>query len=110
MEYINISIANDFSKTPGSRYKKEGDFSGEQFFEEILDPAFDKAEKEGKKILVDLDGTVGYGTSFLEEIFGGLARKYTTKKVLEILEIKSNEEEYLKNDIDEYIKAEKIKC
>lgn len=107
MEYINISIAKDFSTTPGSRYKKEGDFSGEQFFEDILDPAFIKAMAENKKILVDLDGTVGYGTSFLEEIFGGLARKYTSKKVLDTLEIKSDEEDYLKDDIDEYIKAEK---
>ena len=106
MEYINVSIAKDFSKTPGSRYKKEGDFSGEQFFEEILDPAFAKAIIENKKIIVDLDGTVGYGTSFLEEIFGGLARKYTSKKVLDILEVKSEEEDYLKKDIDEYIKAE----
>lgn len=106
MEYINISIAKQFSKTPGSRYRKEGDFSGEQFFSEILDPAFSKAIQEDKKILVDLDGTIGYGTSFLEEIFGGLARKYTAAKVLSILEIKSDEEEYLKNDIDEYIKAE----
>lgn len=103
MEYIKISIASDFSKTPGPRFRNEGDFSGQQFLEEILNAKFSTALSEGKKIIVDLDGTVGYGTSFLEEVFGGLARKYTPEKVKEILEVKSTEEEYLKKDIEEYI-------
>jgi len=106
MEYINISVANQFSKTPGPRLIKEGEFSGELFFNTILDQAFSEALQSGKKIKVDLDGTAGYGTSFLEQTFGGLARKYSAKKVLELIEIKSDEEDYLKKDINEYINAE----
>lgn len=98
-----ISIANDFSITPGSRYIKEGPFSGEEFRNKILKPKFDEALENRKKLTINLDGTLGYGTSFLEESFGGLARLYDPKKVLENIEIISTEEPYLKNDVTEYI-------
>src|SRR5262245_28905672 len=101
---LEISIAEDFSITPGSRYKEEGNFSGEEFLETILIKKFDQAISEGKKLIINLDGTAGYATSFLEEVFGGLARKYGKEVVLEKLEIISVEEDYLKDDIEEYIK------
>lgn len=98
-----LSIAQDFTVTPGPRYRDEGDFSGEQFREEKLEPLYIKAKKENKKIQINLDGTLGYGTSFLEEVFGGLARKHTAVDVKEILEFISTEEPYLVDDINGYI-------
>ncbi len=105
---IKISIAKDFSVTPGARYKKEGDFSGEEFRDKILEPAFLRAKKEGCKLVVDLDGTIGYGTSFLEEVFGGLARTQGPNEVFSVLEVLSTEEEYLKEDVLGYIKDVKV--
>ncbi len=102
-ENINISVAENFSITPGPRYRDEGDFSGEEFRESIVVPAYNLAREEGKKLVVALDGTIGYGTSFLEEVFGGLARTYSAQEVLETLEILSDEEPYLKDDITGYI-------
>ena len=101
---IIVSISKDFSITPGSRYRVEGDHSGEEFRETILEPKFDEAEKQDSKIKVILDGGMGYGTSFLEEAFGGLARKYDSEKVLNRLTFISEEEPYLVDDIIEYIK------
>ena len=69
-----IRIANEFSETPGPRSRDEGDYSGQQFLEEILKPKFEEAKKTKQKLIVDLDGTYGYATSFLESVFGGLAR------------------------------------
>ena len=66
-----IRIAEAFSPYPGPRYAKLGDYSGEEFREEILIPAL----KKGGPLTVDLDGTKGYGSSFLEEAFGGAVRK-----------------------------------
>lgn len=103
MDSIIISIA-DFSKTPGSRFKKEGQFSGEVFRKTILEPNFAKAIKENKKMIVNLDGTLGYGPSFLEESFGGLARKYNAQKITDLIEFVSQEEPYLLEDISNYIK------
>ena len=42
---MNINVVNDFTDTPGARYKKQGPFSGEQFRNEILYPKFIDAEK-----------------------------------------------------------------
>jgi len=103
MDNIILKV-KDFSITPGSRYKDEGDFSGEEYRKKILEPAFEKALEKNIKVLIDLDGTIGYGTSWLEEVFGGLARKYGVKYVMSLLDFKSEEEPYLINDIKEYIK------
>ena len=96
---IKINIAKEFTDTPGGRFKKDGKFSGEEFREEILIPLSEKNEK----ILIDLDGGYGYPTCFLEEAFGGLARKFGSKKVLKTLEFKSDEEPLLITEIISYI-------
>ncbi len=70
MTKIMISISNDFSRTPAGRYHSDGPFSGQKFREEFLIPKL----KAGSEIEVDLDGELGYGSSFLEEAFGGLIR------------------------------------
>ena len=102
-----LKILTDFSSTPGPRYKTEGPFSGEQFREEILYPKILDAIENDLKLVVDLDGVQGYGTSFLEEAFGGLIRndglEYDT--VMKYIDIISVEEPYLKDDIMEYLQA-----
>ena len=68
---IKINISRDFSRYPGLRYVRLSDFSGELFREEKLLPAL----KKGVPVVVELDGTAGYGSSFLEESFGGAIRE-----------------------------------
>ena len=101
---VTLSIAKSFTTTPGARNVDEGSFSGEEFLTTTLEPLFKKAEDEEFSILVDLDGTEGYATSFLEEAFGGLARKYGADKVLEHLEFKSEDEPLLIDEIKLYIR------
>ena len=67
-----INIARDFSKTPAGRYLTDGPFSGEHFRESVLLPALQTHEL----LKVDLDGTLGYGSSFLEEAFGGFGEVF----------------------------------
>lgn len=71
---ITINVAKDFSPIPGARYPKEGDYSGQEFRTKFLAPKLKEAIEKNIILLVDLDGTLGYGTSFLEEAFGGLIR------------------------------------
>ena len=66
-----IRVSQDFSDVPAGRYRSDGPFSGEAFREDYLWPAL----KEHPQVTVDLDGAEGYGSSFLEEAFGGLVRK-----------------------------------
>lgn len=65
-----ISVANDFSKVPAGRFYSDGPASGQAFREDLLVPAL----QSSATVVVNLDNTEGYGSSFLEEVFGGLVR------------------------------------
>lgn len=99
-----ITIAKDFSETPGPRSRGEGDFSGEDFLDTILLPAYERAVAEDGSVLIDLDGTEGYATSFLESTFGGLARKFPTEEVLSRITFKSDDEPSLVDEIRKYVR------
>ena len=66
-----IKIAKDYSETPLGRYPADGDYNGTRFRDEVLRPAL-QAEDE---VIVDIDDVEGYGSSFLDEAFGGLVRE-----------------------------------
>lgn len=70
-----LSIAKDFSAYPGPRYRRDGQFSGEEFRESVLLPKLLWAIENRRKLIVILDDVAGYGSSFLEESFGGLIRR-----------------------------------
>lgn len=99
-----IRIARDYSETPGGRYREDGPDSGQQFREEILQPRFEQARREGVLLEIDLDGAEGYATSFLEEAFGGLARDCGAKAVLETLRFQCKDEPRLVVEIEGYIR------
>ena len=100
---MEISILKDFSRTPGFRYRSDGPYSGEEFRESILEPLFEDPSTD-EKIEIDLDGVAGYATSFLEEAFGGLARKFGIGVVLGRIQFISTEEPLLIKEITLYIR------
>ena len=65
-----ISIADNFSPFPAGRFENDGDFSGTAFRDNVLVPAL----REYEKVVVRFDNVAGFGSSFLEEAFGGLVR------------------------------------
>lgn len=69
-----ISIAREFTRYPGPRYAEDGPFSGQQFRDTILAPTLREAIATNGVVTVLLDDVAGYGSSFLEEAFGGLVR------------------------------------
>ena len=100
---ISIIISRDFSETPGGRYIKEGAFSGEAFRKEILRPKYDEAIEKDEKLFIDFDNCYGFASSFLEESFGGLVRDTKSVKIKDILEIKSEDRDDIKDWIYKYI-------
>lgn len=103
-----INICNDFSDTPGGRYKKEGTYSGEEFRETLLLPAYEKIEHTQDKLTINFDNCFGFATSFLEEAFGGLVRVHHKKNSLKKYIIISNDDETIPELIEKYItEAEK---
>lgn len=93
-----INISKDFSRYPGLRYKRLGEYSGEEFRDNLLIPALE----QNSVVSIELDDTRGYGSSFLEEAFGGAVRKghnLNTQKLHLV-----SEDNDLKNEIWDYIK------
>ena len=54
-----INIAEEFTDSPGARLRKDGEFSGEQFREELLIPRL-KALKPNEILEINFDGPFGY--------------------------------------------------
>ncbi|NLR22590.1 MULTISPECIES: STAS-like domain-containing protein [Pseudoalteromonas] len=103
-----IIKVSDFTEFPGPRHKKFGEFSGEEFRDSILVPAL----MGNETVVVDLDGVMGYGSSFLEEAFAGLLREGVAKdKVLMVVEnLISRDDPSLISEIDTYVKEEIERC
>ena len=72
----------EFTKYPGPRYRSDGPFSAQEFRHEHLEPRLRAASERGECLEVVLDGVSGYGSSFLEESFGGLVRSGFSEKQL----------------------------
>ena len=100
-----INICKDFSDTPGGRYRNEGMFSGEEFRETILLPAYEKIENTSEKLEINFDDCFGFATSFLEEAFGGLVREHHKMNTLKRFIIISNDDETIPDLIEKYITA-----
>lgn len=86
-----INIARDFSKYPGGRYTSDGKFTGQRFREEVLVPAL----RQYNKVTIEFDEASGFGSSFLEEAFGGLVRVegFTAKDIEDRIQIKTEDED-----------------
>lgn len=94
-----INVARDFSRYPAGRYVDDGPYSGAAFRDGILIPAL----KAGEAIAVELDGVRGYGSSFLEEAFGGLIRNgFSPDQIHQLITLQSTDRS-LVEEIEEYI-------
>lgn len=102
---MEINIVKEYTDKPGARYDSQGSNSGEKFRKTILYPKFLEAMEKNEVLIVNLDGGYGYGSSFLEEAFGGLVR--TLKKEGNNYYRKVNEIIIISNDNKSWI--EKIK-
>ena len=103
MEKTEINIGVDFSPFPGGRVRLDGPHSGEEFRDEYLFPAL----RDFSAVEVKIDDVFGYGSSFLEECFGGLVRhhgfSYKDLKKKLILQYEKPGFEYYIHDIWQYI-------
>lgn len=72
----------DFAKMPGARSRDDGDNSAQEFFEDILVPETDGFFRGSSKnkILLDLDDTYGYASSFVSELAKLIKQSYGSLK------------------------------
>lgn len=100
---IRIKISDDFSEIPGGRYISEGKYSGEQFRETLLAQKYQEAKEKKTDLEIDFDGCYGFGTSFLEEAFGGMVRIHHEHGILKRLRLISTEDETIPGNIKKYV-------
>ena len=102
---IILVVAKEFSPTPGFRTKDEGPFPAVDFRDQLLYPKLKDAIENNDTLIVDLDGAAGYGTSFLEEAFGGLIRecKLSYQDIMDHLHLKSVDDPSYIDEINGYL-------
>jgi hypothetical protein len=101
MQRITLNLVNEYPqfRYPGHRYKTQSLNSGEEFRDEILLPFIKKHENE--KIIINLEGAIGFPPSFLEEAFGGCIRKGINKiNDIEVVGVDEIEQERIKRYIN----------
>ncbi len=100
-----INIASEFSDEPYGRYPEDGPDNGTKFRDEFIYPFI---QDEGSIVEINLDGAEGYGSSFLEEAFGGLVRHYKIRyeELRRKLTFISEDDPSLVDEIWDYIKTE----
>ena len=86
-----IILANDFSVYPGGRTYSDGEYSAREFYDKFLD-------NSDENIVIDLDGTRGIASCFLDEIV-----KLTWQKIGKTIHFISNRKAYI-NEITAYKK------
>ena len=102
---VRVNVAKQFTKLPGARYIRLGPFSGEEFRQRfLLEPL-----RQGKTVIVELDGVRGYGSSFLEEAFGGTVRDLNldVEDALRRLRVETSMKSW-ELDVQEYIRTAKL--
>jgi len=96
-------FVTEFSEFPGPRYESLGPHSGEKFRKSVL---LENIKIHQGDISVVLDGAFGYGSSFLDEAFGGLIRDGVSDEIaLKICSnLVSNEDPSLPIEITQWVK------
>lgn len=85
------------------RFLKDGPFNGELFRKRFLEGAM----KDKSPVVVELDGTRGYGSSFLEEAFGGLVRiGFPKEQIRQLIQLRSNRASLVQEILDYIDQAE----
>lgn len=107
-----IKVA-EFSLYPAGRTRNDGPDNGTRFREDVLTPALRTAIQGDDTLFVKLDDVQSYGSSFLEEAFGGLVRsgEISGKEISKRLQIIADRPIYqtYKRQIERYLKeASKI--
>lgn len=106
MEKKKTIFILDYTEFPGPRYCSQGEFSGEEYYHNILNGEFFMAVKNDEILEVNLDNTAGYASSFLDEAFGNLVFDFSSLLVKKHLEIISEEESDWKTMIEDEVLVE----
>lgn len=92
---------SEFSRYPTGRYREHSNSSGEEFRDDYLLPAL----KKSSSVVIILDGTEGYGSSFLDEAFAQIpeSNDFSLKDIRGRVEFVSESDPSLITEINDNI-------
>ena len=96
-----INFVEVFTDCPGGRLRVNGDYSGEQFREDVLKPALTTHEK----VTLNLTGAYGFPSSFIDEAFGVLVEHLGYDLVRSKLVIQIDDDPLALKEIEEAMLA-----
>jgi len=96
-----FSVAKQFSIFPGARYRKTSNWSAQELYEDHLEVMLKQSVKYSIKLHFDLDGTCGYGVSFLHQL--AFLIKTNIPESIPFIRFISKEEPYLVEEFMGYI-------
>ena len=87
----HIDIGKEFASHLSVRFRADGDKSGQEFRENLLEPAC----LENDKVVVNLDGIDHYTVAWMDEAFGGISRKHGLEFAAKKIYFMANQKPYL---------------
>jgi len=96
-----INFASDFTDCPGGRLKIYGEFSGEEFREDVLKPALASYDH----VTIDLNGVMGFPASFIDEVFGRLVEEMGLDAVRSRIALRLTDDAVALAEISEIMEA-----
>lgn len=99
----NINFVQEFTDCPGGRLEIHGDHSGQEFREKFLRPALDGFDR----VILNLNGAVGFPSSFIDEVFGVLSEQIGYDTMKQKLVINLTDDPLALREIDDCMLAHK---
>lgn len=93
----------DYTVNPGPGRRENGTKSGQEYLEKIVLPSYHDAKRDHKVLFIDMDGTAGYGPSFVRELFLGLIRETGDKELRNHMEVVLTEDPIMFKSIKEWV-------
>ena len=71
---VDLHVAKEFASCPAGRDERDGPRDGTRFRGQLLLPRYREAREKNAELSIHFEGVMSFGSSFLEEAFGGLER------------------------------------
>ena len=96
-----INFIDEFTDCPGGRLEIHGEFSGQEFREKLLKPALQQFDR----VVLNLNGAVGFPSSFIDEVFGILSHEVGYDRMKQQLVIDLTDDPLALREIEECMLA-----
>ncbi|KAA3635349.1 MAG: DUF4325 domain-containing protein [Armatimonadetes bacterium] len=93
---VEYNFSKQFTRFPGGRFRRDGEHSGQQFYEDVLLKLWNE---KGERIVLNLSNVEGFATSFLDGAFGEFAAQHGEAVFYKTFDIRCDDDPTLADEI-----------